>query len=323
MIDLATSLRRWGRLGLGLFALALVTAGCDAFIDQDLDDSNPETPSIPQIVTEVQALERLEEGVTKAGLVDDLSQDGPFTVLTPTNDAFAPIAEGELTQSALLKQVLRGHVIAEEIGSFDGTGTQTYETLAGDEVTLTSNEDGTIVEVNNASVTNANVTATNGVVHVVDDVRADAVDRILITAEYRILGELVQQEGIADDLRADGLTIFSPSNDAFLALDDDDHGSLESDELQNINVSETLQSHVHDGVFSVADFLDDPEFSDDDSEVKDTTLTALAGPDIQLKTDAEGDSVFINPNDENAVVTVPDVDTDNGTIHGIDAVLTP
>ncbi|WP_118831370.1 fasciclin domain-containing protein [Salinibacter ruber] len=322
MIDLATSLRRWGRLGLGLFALVLVTTGCDAFIDQDLDDSNPETPSIPQIVTEVQALERLEEGVTKAGLVDDLSQDGPFTVLTPTNDAFAPIAEGELTQNALLKQVLRGHVIAEEIESLDGTETQTYETLAGDEVTLTSNEDGAIVGANNASVTNANVTATNGVVHVVDDVRADAVDRILITAEYRILGELVQQEGLGDALRADGLTVFSPSNDAFLTLDNDDDGDLEG-ELQSINVSETLQGHVHNGVFSAAAFLDDPEFSDGDSEVKDTTLTALAGPDIRIETDAEGDSVFVNPNDENAAVTVPDVDTDNGVIHGIDAVLTP
>lgn len=313
--------RGWTFLVTGLLAGLLVLTGCDS---QDLGDANPEPPSIPQIVTEVQALERLEEGITKAGLVDDLSEDGSFTVLTPTNDAFTPIGEGELNQSALLKQILRGHVVAdEEIRSFDGRETQTYETLAGDDVTLMSNESGTIVSANNASVTNANVTASNGVVHVVDDVRADAVDRILITAQYRILGELVQQEGLVGKLRANGRTIFAPSDDALLALDENDNGALESDELQNINVPETLQGHVHEGVFTAAAFLDDSEFSDNDSEVKDTTLTALDGPDIQIETDAEGDSVFVNPNDENAVVTVPDVDTDNGVIHGIDTVLLP
>jgi hypothetical protein len=46
MIDLATHFRRGLALGAGLLALALVAAGCDAFTDKDLGDSNPQTPTI-------------------------------------------------------------------------------------------------------------------------------------------------------------------------------------------------------------------------------------------------------------------------------------
>ncbi|WP_158704983.1 fasciclin domain-containing protein [Salinibacter altiplanensis] len=319
MIDVATSLRRWGRLGLGLLAFALVTTGCDAFIDQDLDDSNPQTPSVTEIVTEVPALSRLEEGLQKTNLVDDLQTDGgSFTVIAPTDGAFAPIGEGELSQSALLKTVLSGHVIpGEEIVFEDLENSASVQTLAGEQITLGA--DGSI-NGTDLSIENRDVNATNGVVHVVDGVFAGAVNRILITADYTILGELVQREGLESALRADGRTMFAPSNDAFLmAFDDDDNGKVDDDELQGTDVADVLQEHVHDGVFSAADFLDD----DEDAFPKSTTLEMLSGRNITIATDEDGDSVFVNPDDENAEVTTPDVKTRNGRIHGIDTVLLP
>jgi uncharacterized surface protein with fasciclin (FAS1) repeats len=319
MIDSATSVRRWGRLGIGLLALALVLTGCDAFISQDLGNSDPQTPSVTEIVTEVPALSRLEEGLQTSNLVDDLQGSGPFTVIAPDNGAFAPIGEGELSKSALLKTVLRGHVIAgQKIAFEDIDAQQTVQTLAGEQITLGP---GGSINGTDLSVINADVNATNGVVHVVDGVFADAVNRISVTADYTILERLVQREGLVGALRADGLTIFAPSNDAFLAArDEDDSGAIEEDELQGIDVSEVLQEHIHDGVFSAASFLDD----DDDAFPKDTTLTNLNDRDISIRaTAADPDSVSVNPNDENAAVATPDVKTRNGRIHGIDTVLLP
>jgi uncharacterized surface protein with fasciclin (FAS1) repeats len=318
MIDFATSFRRWGRLGIGLLALALVVTGCDAFIDQDLDDSNPQTPSVTEIVTEVPALSRLEEGLQKSNLVEDLEGNGPFTVIAPDDDAFAPIGDGELSQSRLLKTVLEGHVIAGEKVVFENIDSpQDVQTLSGEEITLGSNGsiDGT-----GLSVTNRDVNASDGVVHVVDGVFADAVNRILITEQYNILGTLVEREGLAGALRDDSLTVFAPSNDALLAaFDDDNSGAVEDDEPQGTDVSDVLQGHVHGGIFSAADFLDD----DSDAFPKDTTLTTLSERDISITTNEDGDAVFVNPDDENAAVTVSDVKTRNGRIHGIDAVLLP
>jgi transforming growth factor-beta-induced protein len=306
-------------LGAAL-ALALFIVACDS---EDLGDSDPQPPTITQILTEITALSRLEEGVVKNDLVDDLDGDGPFTVIAPLDAGFSPIAEGEVPLSALMKTILRGHVISGRIDSsdFNPGETRTLQTLAGNQITLTATESKVLGTVNNASVTNPNVDAENGVVHVVDGVLADATDRIFITAQFDILEDLVVQENLESALRADSLTIFAPSNAAFLAaFDTDDSGAIESNELQGTDVSGALQGHVHTGVFSAADFLDE---ENSDIFPKDTTLAALSGPDILLRTNADGSTLFVNPDAENAEVTNPDVTVNNGVIHGIDILLTP
>ncbi len=318
MIDLATSLRQWGRLGLGLFALVLVTTGCDAFIDQDQSDPAPSSPTVAEAVTKVPALSRLEEGLQKSNLVDDLQDvdNGPFTVIAPTDGAFAPIEGGELSQSALLKTVLEGHVIAgEELVLEDLSGQQNVQTLAGEEITIGS--DGSI-DGTDLSVTNQDVRAANGTIHVVDGVFAEMIKRIRITKQYDVLEALVERENLIDEL--DGRTLFAPSNGALLSrLDEDDSGVIEDDEPQEGNVSDILKGHIYDGIFSAAEFLDD----DPSAFPKSTTLETRSGGNITIATDEDGDSVFVNPDDENAEVTTPDVKTRNGRIHSIDAVLTP
>jgi len=320
MMNVDTTFRviRRGRalLGAGLLAGLLVVAGCDS---QDLGDANPQTPSIVEISTEVPALSRLEEGLRKSGLVDDLEGEGPFTVIAPDDDAFSPIGNGELSQSSLLKTVLEAHVIpGERIVFGDLGGPQTVQTLSGEDITFDS---GGSIDGTGLSVTNSDVNASNGVLHVVDGVFADAVDRIMITAQYRILGELIGREGLAGNLRADSLTVFAPSNRAFLvAFDDNDNGGVVDDELQGTDVTGLLQGHVHEGVFSAEAFLD---VDDPGVFPKDTTLTALNGEDITVTTNQDGSAVFVNPDKEDASVVTPDVKTRNGRIHGIDTVLMP
>lgn len=110
-----------------------------------------------------------------AGLTETLKGSGPFTVFAPTDEAFAKLAPGTL--DALLKpenkqqliQVLTYHVVSGKVMAKD---------LKGKSATPTSVEGGTLavdgtsknVMVDNAAVTKADVSATNGVIHVIDTV---------------------------------------------------------------------------------------------------------------------------------------------------------
>jgi len=128
----------------------------------------------------------LTAAVKTAGLVETLQSDGPFTVFAPTNSAFAKLPEG--TVATLLKpenkkaltEVLTYHVVAGEFKAKDvinaiqsSGGSFTVETVSGDELTA-SLSNGTVVLTDEkgrtAAVTQTDVDASNGVVHVIDTV---------------------------------------------------------------------------------------------------------------------------------------------------------
>ncbi|MCS3704792.1 fasciclin domain-containing protein [Salinibacter ruber] len=306
MIDLATSLRRWGRLGLGLFALVLVTTGCDAFIDQDQSDSAPSSPTIAGYVQEVPALSALEGAVAEAGLVETLDTGGPFTVFAPTNDAISPAIDPSLNRQVAGK-VVQHHVVNGEVTSDQLSDGQTVSPRAGDDLTIGVGEN---VTVNRATVTNPDANAQNGVVHVVDELLADAVDRATLTPRFTLFARLVKEADLAGALRGpganDGRTIFAPTNEALLAaLDDNGSGEVESDEIPS-NANEILQYHVLDSVFLAGDV-----------PTSATDVPTLEGTDVTVQ--RSNGTVTVNGNE----VSVPNVEVDNGVIHGIDAVLMP
>ncbi|PSQ78546.1 MAG: hypothetical protein BRD35_00955 [Bacteroidetes bacterium QH_7_62_13] len=314
MMDFATLPRRWGRLGIGFLALALTVTGCDAFIDQDLDDSDPQSPTVAGYVQEVSALSSLEGAVAEAGLVGTLEDGGPFTVFAPTNDAFSPAIDPSLNQQ-VVEKVVRHHVIDEEVTSDDLSDGDMKTPLAGDALTF-GVEDDVLSTVNRATVTNDGASASNGVVHVVDNLLIDALDRATLTPRFTIFARLVKeadQEGVFRGAGAnDGRTIFAPTDEALLtALDSDGSGEIESDEIPS-DADDILQYHVLDSVFFA-----------EDAPTSETTVETLEGSDVTVVRDEESGSVTINPGDENAAVTTADVEVDNGVIHGINAVLTP
>ncbi|MDW4549619.1 fasciclin domain-containing protein [Defluviimonas sp. D31] len=115
----------------------------------------------------------LAAALTAADLVDTLKGEGPFTVFAPTDEAFAALPEG--TVEDLLKPenkdklaaVLTYHVVPGKVMSTDLTNGMQAATVNGADVTIMT--DGG-VKVNDASVTAADVEATNGVIHVIDKV---------------------------------------------------------------------------------------------------------------------------------------------------------
>jgi uncharacterized surface protein with fasciclin (FAS1) repeats len=122
----------------------------------------------------------LATALTAAGLVDTLKGAGPFTVFAPTDDAFAKLPAGTLDtlladpKGALTKiltyHVVPGKVMAADVVKMDGAK---VKTVNGAELTIkVSGSDVMLMDATGASVkvVKTDVTASNGVIHVIDGV---------------------------------------------------------------------------------------------------------------------------------------------------------
>lgn len=127
---------------------------------------------IIDIASTTEGFATLTAAVTAAGLVDTLKGPGPFTVFAPTDAAFAALPAGVLdalllpkNKDALVK-ILTYHVVSGAVMSTDITDGM-VPTVEGQSVTL-STANG--VTVNGATVVQADVMASNGVIHAIDAV---------------------------------------------------------------------------------------------------------------------------------------------------------
>jgi transforming growth factor-beta-induced protein len=117
----------------------------------------------------------LAEALTKANLVTTLQAAGPYTVFAPTDAAFiAALAALNITKQQLLDRadladILRYHVLNGKILSSSLQSTQAVATLLT-RATVTITSDGGVVKFATATVSRANILATNGVIHAVDAV---------------------------------------------------------------------------------------------------------------------------------------------------------
>ena len=120
------------------------------------------------------SFETLVAAIKAAGLVDTLKGDGPFTVFAPTDEAFAALPEGtvetllqpenrEQLVGILTYHVVSGDVRAEQVVTMDSA-----PTVQGASVSIDA-ADGA-VRINDATVIQADIAASNGVIHVIDTV---------------------------------------------------------------------------------------------------------------------------------------------------------
>ena len=133
-----------------------------------------ETKDIVDVAAGNGSFNTLVTAIKAADLVDTLKGDGPFTVFAPTDEAFAKLPEG--TVEDLLKPenkdklvaILTYHVVPSKVMSSDIAGKKTMaKTVEGDELTVDATSG---VKVDEATVTTADVGASNGVIHVIDTV---------------------------------------------------------------------------------------------------------------------------------------------------------
>jgi uncharacterized surface protein with fasciclin (FAS1) repeats len=156
------------------FALMIALFATSAFtLNKNANTINADA-DIVDLAIQTEFLSTLVAAVKAGDLVDVLKGDGPFTVFAPTNDAFAKLPAGTVEtllkpeNKAQLVAVLTYHVVAGKVYSKDLSDGMTAKTVQGADVKI-SLKDGKAM-VNNATVTTADIEATNGIVHVIDTV---------------------------------------------------------------------------------------------------------------------------------------------------------
>ncbi|WP_299726393.1 fasciclin domain-containing protein [uncultured Tateyamaria sp.] len=154
---------------LGGGAALLALSACAQPQGDDIVDIAAGDPNFSTLVAALQA----------ADLVDTLKGPGPFTVFAPTNAAFAALPAGTVDNLLLpenkdaLVSILTYHVVPGQITAGDVLGTrQTVATVNGATVDVNGivGKFGSGVKVNDAIVIQADIFATNGVIHAIDKV---------------------------------------------------------------------------------------------------------------------------------------------------------
>jgi uncharacterized surface protein with fasciclin (FAS1) repeats len=157
---------------LGVFILlALVLTACPS----EPPTSGPK--NIPDLAAENEDLSILVEALTKANLVGTLGGAGPFTVFAPTNEAFAAlltelgITKEQLLARADLADILKYHVVNASASAESLTNNQELTTLQGETIVVAVTEDKRVsLDNGRANVIAADVPASNGIIHVIDNV---------------------------------------------------------------------------------------------------------------------------------------------------------
>jgi len=113
----------------------------------------------------------LVAGIKAAGLTDTLTGKGPFTVFAPSDEAFKKLPSGALDallkDTAKLKAIVSYHVVAGHVSAKDVRSGEVM-TLQGSALTAVMSPSG--LQVNGAHVKQADMPATNGVIHMIDAV---------------------------------------------------------------------------------------------------------------------------------------------------------
>ena len=301
-----------------LLVLAVVLAACAPTAttvptEEPTEEPTPEPQSIVDIAVADGRFETLVAAVGAAGLAETLSNEGPFTVFAPTDEAFAKLPEGTVDAlladipaltDILLYHVVEGAVLAEDVVSLEEA-----QTLLGENVSIRV-EDG-MVYINDAQVILTDIIAENGVIHVIDTVLlpteeeslGSIVDIAVADGRFETLVAAVQAAELAETLAGEGpFTVFAPTDDAFAKLPE---GTVEALLADIPTLTNILLYHVVDGAVlaEVVVTLEEAE--------------TLLGEKVSIW--LEDGMVYLN----DAQVIITDILADNGVIHVIDTVLLP
>ena len=282
----------------------------------------PMPTAAPQTIVDIAVADgrfgTLVAAVQAAGLVETLSGDGPFTVFAPTDDAFAALPAGTLDEllkpenkqqltDILLYHVVPGSVMAADVVKLTEAGTALGKNVA-------VKVDGDKVFINDAQVVITDIQASNGIIHVVDTVilppaeekAMDIVDLAVADGRFGTLAAALTAAGLVDTLKSEGpFTVFAPTDEAFAKLPAGTLDELLKPENKQ-QLTDILLYHVVSGKVMASDVT------------SLTNATTVLGEDVTIT--VKDGKVFLN---DTVQVIITDIETSNGVIHVIDAVLLP
>ena len=155
-------------------SLTTALACCAASIGIGPVQADSDESTIPAVAVGSGRLDTLVAAVKTADLAGALSGEGPFTVFAPTDDAFAKLGDDTIASllepgnRATLVRILKHHVVPGRLAASSLVGRESVETLAGTEIPLELVRNRLLVD--EAVVETADVSASNGIVHLIDRV---------------------------------------------------------------------------------------------------------------------------------------------------------
>ncbi|WP_367127331.1 fasciclin domain-containing protein [Mongoliibacter sp.] len=304
---------------IGLMA---ITVSCSDDDDPDPITTEPDGQTIVDVASANDDFSTLVSAVVEADLAETLSSPGPFTVFAPDNDAFIRfLDENNLTAEELLaneslSEILSYHVVSGEIPS-SAVEAGPVNSVANANFYVSVAPDNSIWINGNTRITATDIDASNGVIHVLDNViiaPSNNIAEIAIAStesaepEFtQLVAALVRAE-LVDAVSGgvtDNLTVFAPTDAAFEELYD----ALGVSGVDEIPV-DLLQSVLEYHVVPVRAFSQDLR---QDAELP----TLLNGQTLTVDLDN------LQINDAGLVGSSLNIHATNGVIHAIDRVILP
>ncbi len=298
-----------------LAPICIILLSVIVFTSCKKDDPIVVTPpkDITVVATENGNFKTLVSALTKVDLAKTLQGAGPYTVFAPTDAAFAKVdltgVSNDDLKATLLYHVLGVKVLAADIK----TGQTEVGTAGGPKLYVSRNANGVFIN-GNAKVTTTDVAASNGVIHVLDNVLT--VPKLTIAGivaadpkNFTTLLSLVKTAGLADALSSPtiGYTVFAPTDAAFTEL----FKTVNPATLTVAQIKQILLYHVVPSrVFS-------PELTNGDVTMADDNKGKVT---IDL---TNGATVKGKSNTVASKITTANIMATNGVIHVIDRVLLP
>jgi len=322
-------MKSWLKLML-VASIATVLAACGS----DDDDDAPSPGTIAEVATEA-GFSALVAAADKAGLVGALSDPGAgLTVFAPTDEAFTALAtslgfasatdmvnalEGETLAKILSFHVLPTRQSAADLSAGGTTQATLYNFPGATPATLgvdtTSGVKLTDAALNQATVTSADVAASNGVIHVIDKVLVPpgvltVVQMAQLNPAFSVLVEAVVAADLATTLSGSGpFTVFAPTDAAFTSALTELNLS-KTQLLASPGLADILTYHVVAGDVRAADVVALP---------KPASVPTLQGTDFTVGTTL----AITDGRARTANLVATDVIASNGVIHVIDNVILP
>ena len=324
-------MKKFQNLTKGVIAMLMLTVAVSCS-DDDNDNPNPQPKTIAETAQATPELSSLVAALQRADLVSVLDADGDYTVFAPTNTAFAAFlsangfASLEAVPVPVLREVLLNHVVVGSSTSSELT-TGYVKTLGKGSASATNtlsmfiNTSGGVtlnggVSNGGATVTTPNITASNGVVHIVNGVIGlpTVVNHAIANPNFTSLVAALTRNDMPDFagiLSGTGpFTVFAPTNTAFGDLLTELSLSGLGDVPTGV-LEETLKYHVVAGANVLSTSLTNNQM-----------VATFQGQSFTVQLPNTGPQI-LDAADRTSRIVATDVQAANGVIHVLDKVILP
>lgn len=310
----------------------ILFAGISCTDDNDTIKAPDQPKTIAQIASANSDLSSLVAALDRADLVTTLNGAGPFTVFAPSNASFATFlqqngfANLEAVPIPLLREVLLNHVLSgKNLSTSLSTGY--VKTLAKGSASTTNTlsmfintSSGVVINGGlangGATVTTADIAASNGVIHLVNGVikMPTVVNHAIANPNFtKLVSALTRadQPDFAGILSGTGpFTVFAPTNDAFVSLLDE-LGLAGLADVPQATLENVLKYHVVAGSNVLSSML-----------TNNMVVTTFQEGTFTIQTPTSG-ATITDANARVSNIIAVDVQASNGVVHAIDKVLLP